>query len=350
MEIRAHLGRPLLSVCVPIQEHTDTGEARRAAATFSSDLSFDGTLAGNVALIVTEAARNLLKHAGGGQMILRVLESDGFTGIEMLALDKGPGIADLGRCFQDGYSTAGTAGTGLGAIARLSNVHEVYSRPEQGTVLMAQVWKRGEGNGVAVPSPRFSVGGVSVPLRGEHECGDGWIYQETPRAVRLTVADGLGHGPLAADAARAAVSTARDYVNEPAPALLERIHGALRPTRGAAVAVAEIDSQAPVLRFAGVGNITAVIVPDTGPVRHLVSHAGTAGHEVRKIMEYTSPWSSRSLLLMHSDGLQTRWSFDLYPGLLERHPSVIAGVLYRDYARGRDDVTVVVVREAAPKP
>ena len=164
--------------------------------------------------------------------------------------------------------------------------------------------------------------------------------------MRLIVADGLGHGPLAADAARAAIRTAREQPNEPAPALLERIHGALRATRGAAVAVAEIDSPAQILRFAGVGNITAAIVPGSGPVRHLVSHAGTAGHEVRRISEFTSPWSSRSLLLMHSDGLQTRWSFDSYPGLLERHPSLIAGVLYRDYARGRDDVTVVLVREA----
>jgi anti-sigma regulatory factor (Ser/Thr protein kinase) len=336
----------LVSACIAIQEHTDAGEARRVAASLASDLSLDETSAGNVALVVTEAARNVLKHAGGGQIILRVLDSGGPVGIEMLALDKGPGIADLGRCFQDGYSTAGTAGTGLGAIARLSSVYEIYSRPDQGTVLMAQVWKRGPAGGGPVPTPRFCVGGVSIPVRGEEECGDGWIFQESARTVRLIVADGLGHGPLAADAARAAIRTAREQPNEPAPALLERIHGALRATGGAAVAVAEIDSPAQILRFAGVGNITAAIVPGSGPVRHLVSHAGTAGHEVRRISEFTSPWSSRSLLLMHSDGLQTRWSFDSYPGLLERHPSLIAGVLYRDYARGRDDVTVVLVREA----
>ena len=133
----------MVSACIAIQEHTDAGEARRVAASLASDLSLDETSAGNVALVVTEAARNVLKHAGGGQIILRVLDSGGPVGIEMLALDKGPGIADLGRCFQDGYSTAGTAGTGLGAIARLSSVYEIYSRPDQGTVLMAHVWKRG---------------------------------------------------------------------------------------------------------------------------------------------------------------------------------------------------------------
>ena len=233
-----------MSACIAIQEHTDVGEARRVAAALAFEFSFDDTSSGNVALIVTEAAQNVLKHAGGGQVILCVLESGASAGIEMLALDKGPGIADLGRCFQDGYSTAGTAGTGLGAIARLSSTHEIYSQPDQGTVLMAQVWKCNPAGRGRVPRTRFQVGGVSVPVRGEHECGDGWIFQEFPRGVRLTVADGLGHGPLAAAASRAAIGTASEQLNETAPVLLERIHGALRATRGAAVAVAEIDPQA----------------------------------------------------------------------------------------------------------
>jgi anti-sigma regulatory factor (Ser/Thr protein kinase) len=336
----------LVDTCIAIQEQTDVAGVRRAALALAARLSFDEVSAGHVALVVTEAATNLLKHAGGGEMILRSLESGGAVGIEMLALDKGPGIADSGRCFQDGYSTAGSAGTGLGAIARLSSTHELYSRPDQGTGLMAQVWKRGPASGPQNPPPRFSVAAVSVALPGEEESGDGWIFQETGRCARLILADGLGHGVFAADAAREAIRTAREQPQEPAPALLERIHGALRPTRGAAVAVAEIDTRAQVLRFAGVGNIAGVIVPESGPVRRLVSHDGTAGHAVRKIQEYTYPWDSRSLLLMHSDGLQTHWSFDHYPGLFQRHPSLITGVLYRDYTRRRDDVTVVAAREA----
>jgi anti-sigma regulatory factor (Ser/Thr protein kinase) len=339
----------LVDTCITIQEHTDAAGVRRAALALAAGLSFDEVSAGNVALVVTEAATNLLKHAGGGQMILRSLESGGAAGIEMLALDKGPGIGDSGRCFQDGYSTAGTPGTGLGAIARLSSTHEIYSRPDQGTVLMAQIWKRAPASAPTVAPTRFPVAAISIPLPGEKESGDGWIFQETGRCARITLADGLGHGTLAADAARAAIRTAREQLHEPAPALLERIHGALRPTRGAAVAVAEIDSPARILRFTGIGNIAGVIVPESGPVRRLVSHAGTAGHELRKIQEYTYPWDSGSLLVMHSDGLQTQWSFDRYPGLVQRHPSLIAGVLYRDYTRRRDDVTVVVAREARPE-
>lgn len=337
----------MVNTWIEIREQTHVAEVRRAVQSMASTLSFDETTAGNAGLIVTEAARNVLKHAGGGHLLIRPIVSENSAGIEMLALDKGPGIADLGRCFEDGYSTAGTSGTGLGAIARLSTVQEIYSLRDRGTVLMSQVWKR---NGAQVTPPRFGVGGVCVALRGEEDCGDGWIFQEGARGVRLTVADGLGHGRFAADAAQAAVFAARQHVDESPPALLERIHGALRATRGAAVAVAEVHPQSKTVRFAGVGNIAAAVIPQSGPLRRLVSFAGTAGHEVRKIVEFSYPWDSRSLLLMHSDGLQTHWSLDSYPGLFERHPSVIAGVLYRDFSRGRDDVTVVVAREARPHP
>jgi anti-sigma regulatory factor (Ser/Thr protein kinase) len=335
--------------CIAIREQTDSAQLRRTALALAAGLSFDETLSGKVALVVTEAAKNLLKHAGGGQVILRPLESGGVAGIEVLALDKGPGIANVTRSFEDGYSTAGTAGTGLGAIARLSHEIDIYTRPGQGTVLMAQIWNRNGGGTRPAAAPRFRVGGVCIPLPGETQSGDGWLFQEDIRGGRITMADGLGHGADAAVASRAAVRTAREQTQASAPDLLERIHGALRPTRGAAVAVAELDGQAQVVRFAGVGNIGAAVVPLSGPVRRLVSYAGTAGHQARKIQEFTYPWDARSLLVMHSDGLISHWSFDAYPGLILRHPSVIAGVLYRDYVRGKDDVTVVVAQEVRPE-
>jgi anti-sigma regulatory factor (Ser/Thr protein kinase) len=334
----------LTDICIGIQEPTDTAGVRRMALLLASQLSFDETASGNLALVVTETAKNLLKHAGGGQMILRSLGTGEHTGIEILAIDKGPGIHDVNRCFQDGYSTSGTSGTGLGAIARLSQAHEVYSRPGQGTLMMVQIWKRGSNGGVS--AAHFLSSGVSLPMSGETECGDAWLFQDAMRCARLTMADGLGHGPAAAVAAQIAMETARIHTGQPLPALMERIHAALRPTRGAAIAIAEIDSLSQVLRFVGVGNIAGAIVSESGPIRRVVSIPGTAGHQVHKIMEYTYPWDSRSNLLMHSDGLQTHWSFDGYPGLIERHPSLIAGAFYRDYSRRRDDVTVAVVREA----
>lgn len=164
------------------------------------------------------------------------------------------------------------------------------------------------------------------------------------------IADGLGHGALAADAAEAAVLIARDNPGDSATALLERAHRGLRATRGAAAAIADVDPESGKVRFAGVGNISGVIIPPSGTWQRMVSHSGTVGHEARRNSEFTYAWTTGSLLVMHSDGLTTSWSFDSYPGLSVRHPSVIAGVLYRDFTRGRDDVTVVVATDGWGNP
>ena len=162
--------------------------------------------------------------------------------------------------------------------------------------------------------------------------------------VLIMVADGLGHGPDAAAAAEEAIRVFRQSrVVGPAD-LLGEMHAALRSTRGAAVAVAAIDREKAEIRYAGVGNISATVLLDE-ETRSMVSHNGTLGHEVRKIQEFQYPWRSDGLVIMQSDGLQTHWRLDRYPGLTSRDPAVIAGLLYRDFSRRRDDVTVVAVRE-----
>jgi anti-sigma regulatory factor (Ser/Thr protein kinase) len=337
------------ALCVPVYSQTQTAEARRTAMQLAAALAFDDVDAGNVGLVVTEAAKNLVKHAGGGDLILRAIENNGSAAVEMLALDKGPGILDIGRSFQDGYSTAGTPGGGLGAISRLSTFHDIYSQPEQGTVLLAHIGRRDASRRTArAAMGAFLVGAVSVAMRGEPVCGDAWGFQEiSPGCGRLILADGLGHGLLAADAARAAIRIGHEYPGEHGVDLVERIHEALRPTRGAAVAVAEIDADQHVVRYTGVGNIGGVVVPPSAAARHMVSQPGTAGHEVRKMVEFSHTWEPGSMLVMHSDGLHTHWSLQRYPGLMRRHPALIAGVLYRDFVRGRDDATVAVVCGAA---
>ncbi|MGZ8295425.1 MAG: serine/threonine protein kinase, partial [Telluria sp.] len=98
------------------------------------------------------------------------------------------------------------------------------------------------------------------------------------------------------------------------------------------------------LQFAGVGNIAGSVIGG-GPRRHLLSHNGIVGSNLRKVQQFEQPWDSGSLLILHSDGLGTRWDLDAYPGLAFAHCAVIAAVLYRDFTRGRDDATVVAVRE-----
>jgi hypothetical protein len=164
----------------------------------------------------------------------------------------------------------------------------------------------------------------------------------------LLVVDGLGHGPLASRAATTAVEAFAGTDRLPGPeAVVHTLHGALRPTRGAAVGIVELDLIGRVLRFAGVGNVAAILESGGAQrARGLVSHNGIVGHEARRIQEFSLPWPGRGVLVVHSDGLQTQWKLDAYSGLQARHPSVIAGVLYRDFRRKNDDVTVVVLKES----
>jgi anti-sigma regulatory factor (Ser/Thr protein kinase) len=330
------------SIALPILESSQAGEARRTAVAFASRLGFNETQRGKVALVVTEVANNLVRHAQDGVLLLQALEQNSIAGVEILALDKGPGINNLNECLRDGFSTGGTAGNGLGAIERLSALFDIHSVPGVGTALLSRLW--------ASPLPQtrpqdnLNLGVVCLPKTGEEVSGDTWASAQSDRFHLLLVADGLGHGPLAAQASLEAVRVFRENAHRSPKEIIEAAHAAMRSTRGAAVAIAAIDLERQVLHFAGVGNIVGSIINPAGN-SNLVSHNGTVGHEVRKIQEFTYPWSRRGLLVMHSDGLKSQWRLDRYPGLFAQHPTLIAGVLYRDFNRGRDDVTVLVARE-----
>lgn len=327
----------------PIAHASDIASVRRLAVQIAHTANFDETRSGRVAIVVTEAATNILKHAGHGQILLRPLAGkDGDAhGIEVLALDKGAGIANIGRSLCDGVSSTGTAGTGLGAMRRMADTFDVYTLPGKGSAFHMVFWSDAQ---AAPDDAPLLCGAVCVPLPGEEQCGDGWHLQSTERRATLVVIDGLGHGPLAATAAQAAIRTARSKYPMPPTSMLDAMHQALRPTRGAAAAVADLDLDAGDVCFAGVGNISAWVLSADGGRKSLVSHNGIVGHNIRKIQQGSTPWPKGAVLVLHSDGLGTQWNLDNYPGLQMRHPSLIAGVLFRDFTRGRDDSTVVVLR------
>ena len=325
-----------------IEDASQVPEARRTATQLAEGLGFDATGAGNVALVVTEIGTNILKHAGGGEILVHAVRRGDTRGLEIIGIDRGKGIVDLERSFQDGYSTAGSPGTGLGAIRRLSAGFEMCSVPGHGTAVLARLW--------ATPPPRHEAQHIDVGFAGaahhrESVSGDAWAVEQVGRRTMLLLVDGLGHGIIAATAARAAVRLFHDNVRRAPAAIVQALHDGLRSTRGAAVAVTEIVPEHGVVKFAGVGNVSAAIVtPSTR--RHLVSHNGTAGHAVRRIDEFSYPWPKDSVLVEHTDGLGTQWDLDRYPGLMTRSPSLIAAVLYRDFNRRRDDVSVVAASEA----
>ena len=332
-------------VAIAIEDPSHVGEVRRSANAIAAAVGLSDTEGGKFAILASEAATNIVKHAGRGEIVLRSLGSYGGGGVELIAIDSGPGIADIDRALSDGYSTAGSSGTGLGAMSRLATTFDIFSSAGSGTVLTARLERAGSGAPRA--SRSFDIGVVRVAKRGESACGDDWslICGDDGRAV-LAVADGLGHGQSAADASRRAVDVAAERAADQPATIVAHVHSALRSTRGAALAVAELVADGTSVRYAGIGNIFASIVTRGGS-KSLVSHNGIAGHEMRKIQEFSYDWPSDALLVMHSDGVSARWDLSRYAGLSNRDPSVVAGVLYRDFSRGRDDALIVVVRAAA---
>jgi anti-sigma regulatory factor (Ser/Thr protein kinase) len=318
-----------------VSESSQVGEVRRFAQRAAATLGYGDGHAGRAAIVATELATNVVRHGHGGEMIV-----DADTGVlNILALDKGPGIADVDVCMRDGFSTAGSRGEGLGAVARQSDLFDVYSRLGRGTAIFARITARKDAK-----ADGLSVGVVCVPYTGEEVCGDAWgVVQDGPGAG-VIVADGLGHGPDAARAANATVEAYRREATRPPAEALARLHDAIGGTRGAAAAIARLEPTRGAMRYAGMGNIAAAVVSGTA-VRRAVSLSGILGHTARRTHEFEYPLTENFNLVMHSDGLRSNWNLADYPGLMTRHPMLVAGILYRDFNRGRDDVTVLVARQ-----
>jgi anti-sigma regulatory factor (Ser/Thr protein kinase) len=329
-----------------VSDISQVGAARRAAIARAEGLGFSDVATGRVALIVTELGNNLIRHATAGRLLLGVVEGrSGQELIELLSIDSGPGVPDLDACLADGYSTGGTAGTGLGAVRRLASEFDAYSQRPAGTVILARVAGREMhvSAGAAREARVFEIGAVALAAPGESVCGDAWGSVQDGRRLAVLLADGLGHGPVAREAAVAAVDEfCVDSFDGPSR-VLGRVHDQLRSTRGAAVALAQVHRDEDDVAFSGAGNISCRLISGVSD-RTLMSQHGTAGVQIRALRDVVYTWPAHGLLVMHSDGLTSRWTVDAAHGLLQRHPTVIAAWLVRDHTRGRDDVTVVVVR------
>ena len=325
---------------VEVSGQSDIGECRRSARRLTDGFQFDDTGAGRIAIIVTELATNIVRHAGSGEVLLQVLDDGVSPEFEVLAIDQGPGMKDMDACMRDGFSTGGTAGQGLGAVSRLSGTFNLHSAEGNGTVALARIPRTG--NSRADGEPRsILLGAINIAVAGEIECGDTWRVAQCETRVSLLVADGLGHGPLAATAAQGAAAA---FIAQPfgdPSMIMQTLHRALSGTRGAAAACAVLDAEGSGVKYSGVGNISGSIVT-AERARGMVSHNGTLGVQLLRSQQFEYEWPRGSHVVMHSDGLSARWTLSSYPGLRTRHPGVIAAILYRDFVRRRDDVTVIV--------
>ncbi|MCM0676511.1 SpoIIE family protein phosphatase [Micromonospora phytophila] len=322
-----------------VESSSAASAVRRAAERLGAQLGLGESRTADLAIVAAELTSNLVKHAEDGSLLLRPARGEQEAGVELIAIDSGPGMADLTVSSQDGHSTTGTLGIGLGAIVRQASWFDGYSFPGRGTVLAVQVWPGRSGEW-----ERPWVGGLTRPLTGESVSGDGYAWRIVEGRRQVLVCDGLGHGPLASAAADAALDAFRRAPAGPPATVVQHLHRAMSHTRGAALAVAEPDPAAGVLRYSGLGNISAAVVTADGRRRGLVSLPGIAGHQRPPVREYDYPFHHDALLVMHSDGVVDRWQLDDHPGLVDRSPVVVAATVLRDAGVRRDDACVVVTR------
>jgi anti-sigma regulatory factor (Ser/Thr protein kinase) len=326
-------------IYLELSDPSQVSAARLEAQRMARALDFDETAVGRISIAVTEVVTNALRHGGGGGLVVQSIETGGVAGLEVVAIDRGRGMPDYAHSEKDGVSTGGTRGSGLGAMRRQSDELDVYTRTELGTIVRMAFWR---GSRPALKA-ECEVGAIRACREGEAACGDSWGDELSADGSVFLVADGLGHGPEAARASALAVETMRRHPTYTAVRLLDAVHGRLRATRGAAAAAVRHEAGADTLAYAGVGNIAACVI-DGAARRAMVSHNGILGHKVHKSEEYHYPWPRGSLIVAHSDGLESQWSLDAFPGAVRCHPTVIAALLFREHWRKRDDVVVVVAR------
>ncbi|AKZ53938.1 putative magnesium or manganese-dependent protein phosphatase [Streptomyces ambofaciens ATCC 23877] len=345
---------------VPVHDSTRVRDARVAAEHAAALAGLDEQRTAAAALVATELATNLLKHAGGGQVLIDVVAPPVLmTGreharlVQVATVDHGPGIADVSAALSDGFTTTQSLGAGLGTCARLADDFDLHSVPGRGTVVVARIGAVLDRPAVeSGPASRVRAGAVNVPFGGAEYSGDAWAWVRDGDRVTLMLADGLGHGPEAARASTAAVETLRGAAHLPPAEALRRLDKALAGTRGAAVAVAQVDTRAAVLRFAGIGNIGARLC-EGGTWRHLVSRPGIVGtHRPTTLREEETAWADDRVLVLHSDGLPSRWAPTSDTCRTATDPAVTAAVTVRDASSSarpvRDDTAVAVLTPTPP--
>jgi len=277
----------------PVADESDCGAVRRAVAHCADKLGATPNTRGRAELVATELATNLVRHAKpGGWVLVRPVPPGE---IELIAVDHGPGIADLAAALNGRSTTPGSLGCGLAAVRRASSHFDVYSEPGRGTSVLSVVDLADPRPG---PGPR-AWGGVSVGVNDV--CGDGWAVAELDHAIAVAVADGLGHGPKASLAAEAALTA---FAAQPADidSLAARANEAVRNTRGAALTACLIDRDRQELRYLALGNVNGRVVSAAGE-RGLVLSPGTLGLKAAppRGQLLTCPWPAAGVLVMWTD-------------------------------------------------
>jgi serine/threonine protein phosphatase PrpC len=185
----------------------------------------------------------------------------------------------------------------------------------------------------------LQVASASRPIAGESECGDQLGVFTHGARTTVVLADGLGHGLEAAQAAQRAVARVAERADAALSELMHDLHASLAGTRGAAVALVRIDLALGQLDHASVGNVelTALAREAVRPI----AVPGVVGARMRKVLETRHRVFAGDLVVLYTDGISSRLTLD---GLRGSTPQEIADAILRQHSKPRDDAACVVIR------
>jgi anti-sigma regulatory factor (Ser/Thr protein kinase) len=305
---------------------------------------FNDTQVGQIDIIVSELASNIIKHAGSGEVLYRITNTGEADAVfEIICIDKGPGMTDTARMMKDGMSTTGTLGQGMGAIERLSSFSQVYSLPKWGTIIYSRVCVN-ERKYVRKNTPDLEVRGLCVSKPREVACGDGYRVKRTDTEISIFFGDGLGHG----EHARAAIDVAGSFFlacqeNDPVE-IIRQMHEKVRKTRGLVTSIAVFDKRSGQWRICGVGNIQVRMYSGI-QYKTYMSYNGAVGLNIPgSLKDSVFPIENNQHLMMCSDGLKSRWDINAYPAIFKYDNTILAAALYRDYTRRTDDSSILIAK------
>ncbi|BCS52012.1 ATP-binding SpoIIE family protein phosphatase [Geobacter sp. SVR] len=315
---------------------SDILKVRRLAREAAQEAGFDQIASGEIEIVASELATNLLKHhAVDGEIVITTLNSTGRQGVELRSLDLGPGIRDIRTAVHGGVSTAGGLGIGLSGVRRLMDEFSIESQPGAMTSVVARKW---------LPSKDDTRMGFSViarPKPGEDVSGDAYFIKQGRDYVFFTVLDALGHGPEAFETGRVCMAVIEENYDAPLPMIAELCHQELKGTRGAAVALCRIDFAESRLRHLSIGNVETRVYGTSVPVRPFCFN-GTLGMSMERYQVRDYRWEEGATIMMYSDGISFPW--DVQPEMIAASPQVVAEQVFKAFAGDNDDATVLVGR------
>ncbi len=334
----ALLGR-WLAGCDAIETRDDASiaVAREQVRARGAAVGLDATTCENLAASVSELARNQLRHAVGGAIGFRAVARGDVPGLEVVAADRGPGIADPTAAFASATRIAGSLGVGVGAAYRLAHELDADVRWGEGTCIAVRAF--------AAAVPRSELAVLGRACRGEPISGDHALVRRGARDVTIAVVDGLGHGVLAREPADAAIAEVDRDPDRALDELAIATDTALAGTRGVVMAAVRLTVPAAELAHAGVGNVAVRLVGLDGKQRILAAHGGVLGGSTRpRRAAIERVAMAGEVVVVATDGLTSRIDLEHELALLRRPPMLLAHHLVTTYGRTDDDVTVVVVR------